>query len=165
VVEALGRIGDRRASARLLMILHCETWEVWQQTIQVLGTLRSPSTLTLLLVALGDGKAEVRETAGQAICALGVLRGRPWKARQQAARTLGALGDSRAREPLFTTLDDVDENVRLASALALAALADPRALKPLLATLGNTHWGFRSRRSGVSSHWMTPPHSNRYSPA
>src|SRR5688500_12614458 len=51
--------------------------------------------------------------------------------RAQAARTLGALGDPAAIDPLIAALEDADP-VRLAAAAALGRLGDRRAAPALL---------------------------------
>ena len=57
--------------------------------------------------------------------------------REQAAETLGNIGDPRAVKPLIALLDDDDWFVREKAVEALAAIADPRGAAALVEALGD----------------------------
>jgi HEAT repeat protein len=86
-------------------------------------TLRA-RVLDVALLMLGGLLSEA--AAGASLDAqLEALRARDARSRAGAARTLGALGDSRAILPLLATTADIDSDVRKAAAGALAALGEP----------------------------------------
>ena len=55
--------------------------------------------------------------------------------REHAAKTLGAIGDERAVEPLITALKDKNGFVIIAAAGALGEIKDTRAVEPLITAL------------------------------
>jgi CheY-like chemotaxis protein len=73
------------------------------------------------------------------------LKGGNWRARLDAAKSLGELGDTRVVEPPIYALDGEDIDLREAAATALGDLGDLRAVEPLIATLrdGNCDVGLR----------------------
>jgi HEAT repeat protein len=58
-----------------------------------------------------------------------------WKARWQAAQTLGELGDPRAVQPLIKTLGDDNQWVRIVTAEALGLIGDQKAIPALISGL------------------------------
>lgn len=82
----------------------------------------------LLIAALNDTNADVRNLAITA---------------------LGKLGDLRAIEPLITALDDEDAGVCCSAAIALGQLGDKRAIEPLINRLNANERWLKEEISGV----------------
>jgi HEAT repeat protein len=57
--------------------------------------------------------------------------------RESAAEALGAIGDSRAVEPLIKALNDADSDVRESAAVGLGKIGDSRAVEPLIRAFGD----------------------------
>jgi len=111
---------------------------------RVLEKLDSSHTVELLIAALKDEDAEVREQVAKVLGKLGDLRAigpllaalideNTWVQRQ-AVWALVTLGAS-AVEPLLATLKDENATVRIRAVEALRYLGDLRAVEPLLTTL------------------------------
>jgi HEAT repeat protein len=157
--EALGRLGDARASEPLIVALKDADRAVRQGAAKALGRLRSTEIQPLIAILTERDKwrdAEWRD----AVQALGYIWQLPDlvrlgnidpKVRRRAAEALGTLGDVRAVEPLIAALQDGDKVVRRRAAEALGRLGDARAIEPLIATLQRkdsitrrqAHWALR----------------------
>jgi HEAT repeat protein len=102
-----------------------------------------------LIKALGYTKdSQVGYDAAKALGKMGIsavdpliaaLRDSEWVVRRNAAKALGAIGDSKAVDPLVTALKDSHDSVRLEAAEALGAIGDPRASWPLMAALKDSN--------------------------
>lgn len=99
--EALGEIGDARAVAPLLPLLHARYHWTRREAAAALGKLGDPHAGAALLPMLDDPHQEVREAA---------------------AGALGHLKEPRAVEPLRRALDDPADEVQVAAAIALEQL-------------------------------------------
>jgi HEAT repeat protein len=87
---------------------------------------KSLRALVLDVALLMVGGLLCEAAAGASLDAqLQALRAADARSRADAARALGALGDSRAILPLLATTADIDSDVRKAAADALAALGEP----------------------------------------
>ena len=102
-IEALGRIGDRRATGPLIALLVDED-----------PLIRAAAALAL--ARLRDGRAVEP--------LIGMLRETYPGMAQVAARALGEIGDQRAVEPLKKIHEDSDAPAREAAGEALAQIAD-----------------------------------------
>lgn len=114
LVQALGRLGDDRTLAILLLSL--KDWEavVRLEVASALSRFNSPAAFETLLTAL----AQQAEPDDRAV-------------RQFAATALGQLADRRAVLPLVAALKDEEGMVRAAAARALGQLGD-RSVLPAL---------------------------------
>jgi len=129
--KALGRLGDRRATAPLLAALKFGSHELRLAATRALETLPDLE-LEHLLAALADTYPYVKNTAGEILLnrgaaavpgLLSALDNKEAEVRQRAAVLLGKIGDSRAREGLTAAAKDEDADVRKAAQEALAGLA------------------------------------------
>jgi len=112
---ALGKIGDSRAVEPLINALRDESWIVRKEAAEVLGKIGDSRAVEPLIKALRDEDEGVRERAAEALGKLGKIAVEPlikalkneskW-VRWGAAEALGNIGDSRAVEPLISTLQD-----------------------------------------------------------
>ncbi|MFQ6015580.1 MAG: HEAT repeat domain-containing protein [Anaerolineae bacterium] len=114
VAEALGTIGDQRATEPLIRALQDDDGAVRREAIEALGKIGGSRVAEPLIEALGDSDGTVR-----------------WR----AAGMLGKIGDTRAVQPLIKALHDDDRDVRWRAAWALGKIGDPQAVKPLIGTL------------------------------
>ncbi|MBZ0298291.1 MAG: HEAT repeat domain-containing protein [Anaerolineae bacterium] len=115
---ALGRIGDARAVAPLVVALKDKNGDVRSSAASALGGIRDTRTIEPLIDALKDAD---------------------WTVRSSAAYALGEIRDVRAVEPLITALKDEDDDVRRSAADALGEIADMRAVEPLIAALKDSN--------------------------
>ena len=123
-----------------------------------MGGLEDPEALPLLLNALDDPSATVRESAAEALGGLGddaatgsllaALNDESVDVRAAAAGALGDVGDARAAPALLQGLDDLHPEVRKASAEALGALGDAAAVDPLIGALDDPNAGVREAAAG-----------------
>jgi HEAT repeat protein len=105
-VEALGKLGDRRAFEPLVLLL------------------KERHVTNLLPLPRRDGRP-----------ARSSFTIEDEKLRYQAAKALGDLGDNRAVKPLSVALKDQDSVLRFTAAEALGNLGNVGAVKPLIRTL------------------------------
>jgi HEAT repeat protein len=148
--EALGAIGDCRAVAPLFAALKKYGWGIIGSDVaEALSRIGVPA-VTDLIGILADGDAD---------------------ARLAAVSALGAIGDPRAVQPLFSALRGPDlhvcesaaralgrigepavelliralkdSEVPWEAARALGEIADPRAVQPLIDSFAQTHWMIR----------------------
>jgi HEAT repeat protein len=130
--EALGGIGDRRATAALVAVVERRD-EARIVSLEALARLADPAAVPALVSAAETGEApELRVLALQALEATGDGRGAVAVARAlldadagvrtAAARLAGSLGASAEAPALAACLTDQDAGVRRAAAQALARL-------------------------------------------
>jgi HEAT repeat protein len=112
---ALGKIKDARAIGPLIGMLGYQSTDVRFGVRMGLSGIGGPA-VEALISALGDA----RLTA---------------EAREEAVRTLGAIKDRRAVDPLMVLLKSSRLLTAHAATLALGEIGDPRAVEPLLAIL------------------------------
>lgn len=127
-IQALGRIGDKRAFDTLLAIFQDEQNKLSLIAARALGQLKDERAFDLLLPKLSDTDLEMRRSA---------------------ASGLGLLGDKRAVEPLLELLEDSDIDVQSAAIYALGDLADRRAVQPLLEILQGKNAEFYGRYNWI----------------
>jgi HEAT repeat protein len=123
---ALGRIGDRRATAALCALLRPDARgpNIQAEVAEALGHLGDPEAIPVLSEALTAPHAAVRAAAAQ---------------------SLGKLGDASSIPPLCQGLYDEETSVRQAAATALGTIAERsptapiqlRAAIPILRRLGS----------------------------
>jgi nitrite reductase/ring-hydroxylating ferredoxin subunit len=104
---ALGLIGDRRATGRLIRALSDGDWAVRMRAAEALGRLGEREALDPLLLALRDEKADVR---------------------RHAIGALNRIADPSSADRLGDALNDTDWRVRMGAALALSAIGDEKSL-------------------------------------
>lgn len=140
--DALGEIGDRRATAPLVSVLAKDGVETARErAATALGRLKDPASVEPLCLALKDAASSVRCNAASALGELRDPRATPAlvealkdsdaRVRTFAADALGQGEDRRAVHPLMAALEDADSAVRAKAAWALGGLGDPEA-KPAL---------------------------------
>jgi HEAT repeat protein len=145
--NALGAIGDRKATAALRSLLHDRHNEQARTAaINALGKLKDPAAVTdLLEIASDEGDA--------------------WVVRKASVEALGEIRDARAVDSLVNTLGDQYATVREASALALGKIGSNLATLPLLATLDTSSlWALRvaaaNALGAIRDRRATPPLSS-----
>ena len=119
---ALGRIGDPRATEKLMKALRDGDWSVRMRAAQALGNLRARPAVDALLLATRDGNADVRRTVIGALSRIAdpaaadrlgaALRDRDWRVRMAAALALTAIGDEKSLHFLKAAVCDENEHVR-----------------------------------------------------
>jgi len=116
VIQALAKIGDRRAVEPLIPLLKArENWQIAYHAAMALGALKDPRAVEPLIGLLADPQTGYARTG--------------------AAWALGEIGDAQAALPLIAALKDKEAPVRQAAALALGRIKDPRAVESLLAAM------------------------------
>ncbi len=124
--NALGAIGDRRASAALLTLLKDQQDEQARiAAVSAIAKIKAPEAVNDLL-AIANNENDT------------------WAVRKASVEALGEIRDSRAVDSLVNTLNDQYATVREASALALGKIGSNQATVPLLATLDTSSlWALR----------------------
>ena len=124
--NALGAIGDRKATQALLPLLRDQHNEQARTAaINALGKLKDANAVNDLLEIAND-ESEV------------------WAVRKASVEALGEIRDARAVDCLVNTLNDQYATVREASALALGKIGSNQAILPLLTTLDTSSlWALR----------------------
>jgi HEAT repeat protein len=77
--------------------------------------------------------------------------------REQAARVLALIADSRSVLPLVMALDDTESTVRAATAKALGSFSDPRAISALIESLGDSSPQVRSNAAEAMGSYYRDP--------
>jgi len=129
--EALARIGAAAVPILLESLKH-EEWLVRLHAVEALGKIRSPDAVEpLLYVLFNDRDAAVRE---------------------DAARSLGEIGDSRAVEFLMTAM--AEPGLRPLAIEALGRIGDRRAVPALISVVNGTSQPVDSRPlHGCGDRW------------
>ena len=128
--EALGRLGDRRATGVLVAAIERSTGPSLA-ALEALGRLADPAAVPALVrVATEAGAPELRAHALEALQLIGDARAQVAlphaladtdpTVRAHAARLAGALGDPAAAPSLVARLGDADRDVRFEASSALA---------------------------------------------
>jgi HEAT repeat protein len=142
-VRQAGDVGKRH----LLKALSDTDVEKCKRVARVLGQLGDPCAAEPLATTLRDKDHKVRRVACEALIKIGppsvdpliaaLQDGRCHDTRFLAADALGAIGETRAIEPLIAVLEDNGElePIRQAAARALGKLNDPKAIEALVAAL------------------------------
>jgi HEAT repeat protein len=153
--------------------------EVREAVVDFLAGQDDPTTVGLLIEALGDGDRGVRVASSRALAnKTGYLRNAagletidPFihalsdadrEVRINAATILGNLGDRRATEPLIAALAKAETRLdddwgRRRIIVSLGQIGDPRAAEPLIAAL---KMSIATGNAGYDSQWL---YSNRIS--
>ncbi len=109
-IEALGRMGGKRAISKLISLLEREDYVTRLKTVEALSQVGKGAVLALV----------------------GALEKGLWYVRECAALALGEIRDLRALEPLSRRLEDENIGVRQAAASALTKLLSSDNLAKLL---------------------------------
>jgi HEAT repeat protein len=140
--EALGRIGDARATTPLVFAaLRDREGGVRDAAVKALVDIGDASAFETLISALDDRNIRLREAGARAFAPIQNTRGvsvdyQDKDVRRAAARALGAIGDPAAVAALGGGLKDRDDDVRKAAAGALVQIGAP-AVEPLVAALSD----------------------------
>lgn len=105
--------------------------------IDILGRLRSPEAVPLLVRLLADADEN---------------------ARARAAHSLGVIGDPRAAPQLLRALEDPAWPVRAMAAKAIGLLAGTEGIAALERALGDREWWVRSNAAEALRHMGAPGH-------
>ncbi len=143
----LGRVGDRRVTPEVLVLLDDDSVNVRRAAVRALGGLEaSEHTARLAVMARRDPERLVRRAALNVLrdldpatqelfaTALEALIDDAADVRARAARIAGTFIDQRAIEPLLARLSDPSWNVRLSAETALSSQGKP-AVPGLLVVL------------------------------
>ena len=139
-VIALGRIGDSRATAPLLNILHEEDLAI--DTANALAQIGDPRALDALLDLIGNSDASIRQTVVNALNSLAapsmskriipLLHDRDPNARESAVKIAGYFGYPESANTLLELCGDPVEQVRCAAIEHLPYIDDERTLDVLV---------------------------------
>ena len=140
---ALGRLGDKSASALLLPLLQDQSWFVRTAALEALDRLGQPADEVALRELATSPDAFVRAralasapgTSSSADSLIKALDDPSELVRRSAATRLGALKVANAVDALLVLLKDEDPAVRKAGAVALGRIGDKRAISAVLASI------------------------------
>lgn len=176
-VLALGSLGDARAVLPLLEILQEkadarvfaleseEEESVRAAAARALGRIGDARALPGLIAVLGDEYGTIRHEASEALIKMGApafsallqaLEHPSFEVRQEAARTLGKIGDPAALPALSAALKRASFGTRRAAVEALHALGDVRAVPTLLAALKDRDAEVREEAAVALATLITP---------
>ena len=137
--EALGQIGDNRATEPLVAALKDRDADVRRRAARALEQIGDARAVEPLVATLKDPLYFVREKAAEALESLG------WQPGDDTQRTLRAIARREwkelvglgavAVEPLVAALKDYNRDIQQAAAEALGEIKDARAVEPLAAAL------------------------------
>jgi HEAT repeat protein len=124
--NALGAIGDQRASKALVTLLKDQQDEQARiAAVNAIAKIKAPEAVTDLL-EIANNESDT------------------WSVRKASVEALGEIRDARAVDSLVNTLNDQYATVREASALALGKIGSNQATVHLLATLDTSSlWALR----------------------
>jgi HEAT repeat protein len=140
--QALGEIGDARATEPLIAALTDRSLKAWplKQVAKALGEIGDVRAIEPLIAALGQvGTTEALKKIGAPAAEPLIAALDAGDKRDSVIHALGELGDPRAVEPLLTILEEQDllhQELRN-TVEALGNIGDSRAVEPLIAALGN----------------------------
>ena len=160
-IVALGRLGDRRATAALSRRLDGPRAEI-VASASALARIGDPSAFEMLLPLLSHRDASVRQAAIGALNSLGhpdmaarvaaLLASPDAHVRESAVRIAGYFGYRACVETLIERCADPDESVRRAAVEHLPFLDDPRATARLARALDDRSARVRSAAAQAFSH-------------
>ncbi len=141
----LGEMGDERAIRPLVESLRDAPWQLRKEIVEALTKLKPKEHMDILLSCLKDRDPNVRNSAMEAIIAIGedvvdylkeLVKSQEVETRIYSVNTLGNIGSSKAVDTLIEALErEEDPNVRYEIIEALGKIGDPRATEPLLSLL------------------------------
>jgi HEAT repeat protein len=144
-VQSLPQVFGKVPTDLLLQALGDLSWRVRKGAADLVLRFPQASTIAVLIKALGDDdNAGLRNTATEVLIELGapavpqlieLLQKGGHDERKFSADILGAIGDTRSVQALLAGLNDVDDNVRAASAEALGHIAAPEVINRLTEVL------------------------------
>lgn len=166
VIVALGKLGDRRATAPLLRVLFdwrdatpfSETIRLKTvEALSLIGDSRAIPHLLSYLAKQGDRKVQGEDEVGSRVRDALVLMGTSnpshlikavregdTPTRAEAARALFHIGSGDAMDAMIAALDDLNYAVRLHAAAYLGKWGDERAIAPLNRSLKDVNRDVRS---------------------
>jgi HEAT repeat protein len=160
-ITALGRLGDRRATAALARLLGGSRAEV-VATAAAMARIGDASAFESLLPLLSHADAAVRQAAIGALNSLGhpemagrvasLLASDDPHVRESAVRIAGYFGYPECVDTLIARTDDADENVRRAAVEHLPFLDDPRTSAQLTRALADPSSRVRAAAAQAWSH-------------
>jgi HEAT repeat protein len=160
-IIALGRIGDRRATAALIRLLNGERGTVLAAA-GALAQLGDPAAYEPLLPLLAHDDVSIRQAAIGALNSIGhpamgsqalmLLRDQSAVVREAAVRIAGYFGYSECRDAFMACCSDPVERVRRAALENLPYLDDPRATEVLAAALAHDTPGARAAAAQALGH-------------
>jgi HEAT repeat protein len=160
-IVALGRLGDRRATAGLAAMLDGDRAEI-VAAAAALARVGDRSAFESLLPLLSHDDAAVRQAAIGALNALGhpamaervaaLLSSADARVRESAVRIAGYFGYRQCIDALIERAADPDEGVRRAAVEHLPFLDDPRAGARLSAAVGDGSAKVRSAAAQALAH-------------
>jgi HEAT repeat protein len=140
----LDKLGDSAAIRSVILARGTAELALWQRTVAEAVEAGDRTVMELLIATLQHDNPRVRESAAEALGALGDraaviplagLLGDPdWQVRLAAASTLGRIGSS-AVDLMVTTLREGDKKVRAGIADLLGILRAREAVDPLIQAL------------------------------
>ncbi len=141
----LGEMGDERAIRPLVEVLRDAPWQLRREIVEALTKLKPREHMEVLLSCLMDRDPNVRNSAMEAITAIGedvidylkeLMKREEPEIRIYSVNALGNIGSKKAVDELIKALDEEkDPNVRYEIIEALGKIGDERALEPLISLL------------------------------
>jgi HEAT repeat protein len=155
--EALGKLGDARATAPLYELLtDPDAWvgKVATEALQTgLAVGLDTEQVSALIENLNSADPDTRLNAMRILGAsknnlayeplLALIGEADVEVKAEAAKSLGALGDPRALQTLLGLLADETSGVRSGAALGLGSLGSKDAVEPLIQALADPEWEVR----------------------
>ncbi len=150
--EALGEIGDIKATPFLVELLKDDISDVRIKAADALGQLKDSAAIGPLVEARNDDDYEVAEVAIWALRDMGdealqpllrILKEDNVDARKMAAQTLGHMGHKKAIKPLIEALNDESEYVRRGASWGLGKIKADEGMEPLIEALDDDEWWVR----------------------
>lgn len=152
VAEALGEVGDNRATQPLVESMHTDHLDLRQSIVEALGLIGDKRAVQPLLELLG--KSDDIGIYKRAIQSLGQIgdnqavdmllqvlsHSEDNEVTEQAIIALGKIGDVRAVDLLTVKLDDPNWQIRRLVVVALSNLEDIRIVKPLVLAMRDSVW-------------------------
>ena len=143
-ISILAKIGGEEVVNVLGALLNHSSDSIRMEAVKGLGKIGGEKTVEFLVNSLKDDFITVRNLAADYLVNIGsgsvellaaVLEDEDVKLRQNAAVTLGRIGDQRAVVPLIDILSSKSDQDRQAAASALGGLGNPIAIQPLIEVL------------------------------
>lgn len=154
IIDALGQIGDDRATPALGKLIKDEDQEVRYAVVTNLGLLHSKNTIEKLIEGLDDSSNYVRSAALKALTdnmeliskikdiravepVVRAVKDNNRNVRKIAVTILGRINNAQVVAPLIDALNDVDAEVREAATAALEQQKSPTSMDALVESLSN----------------------------